>query len=261
MPELSIRQTGGDVKRIIAYTVLGFGVWLAVTTGWAFISYVTGVPGPAAFTSGALAVGAEVVTAAELPHPFGAAQRFTARQMERSRRFVERVNGVPERAVHRLLDRLGLPHRFALADEAVAVRVRPHVHTRIHVRAPRIDAIAPQVAQEQARAAERLAAELERAAALAEIEAWQIDEASEDVAQELERLDLSNLRLELNAHLEALSEHLRHVERDQVEFDLSLRALMSDDFQREMELLRDRLEQLKEDLSDAEAPVVIEGEI
>jgi hypothetical protein len=252
------------VKKVIAYSVLALGAWLAVTTSWALVSYATGVPGPAAVTSGALGIGAEVVGAVDAPFPFSKAQRVAIRQLHRSQHFVERINRVPERAVHRFLDRIGIQHAHAHEVFAIGVAPRPelaHRHLdRVRIRAPRVRVVVPSqavageiaTAMEDARAS--LAVELARAqaellAARTEIEAWDHEVLSDEMLRELRAVDLDGIRLELDAELEALSEELQRLELD---LDFEFRA--GDIDARRSDLMRFRRE--LEEAAEAE-PVVV----
>ncbi len=218
------------MKKFIAYSVLAFGAWLAVTTGWALVSYATGIPGPAAVTSGALGLGAEVAGAVDAPFPFSRAQAVTVRQLERSQRFVERVNRVPERVVHRLLNRIGVRHAHAHDTGAIALAPLAsldHRHLdRVRLRSPRISIVVPNQervtvdvadAMEEVRgalAAELSAAQEELMAARIEIEVWENETVREDVRREIQALDLDRIKLELDAELEALTEELQRLELD-----------------------------------------------
>jgi len=218
---------GGGVKKFIAYSVLAFSAWLAVTTGWALVSYATGVPGPAAVTSGALGIGADVAGAVDVPFPFSKAQAVTIRQLHRSQRFVERVNRVPERVVHRVLNRMGVEHAHAREAYALAPRASLHRHVdRIRVRSPRISLIVPnqervtvEVAEAMEEVRETLAVELSAAqselmAARIELEVWEQEAEGENVRREIRVLDLDRIKLEIDAELEALSEELQRLELD-----------------------------------------------
>ena len=218
------------MKKFIAYSVLAIGAWLAATTGWALVSYATGIPGPAAVTSGALGIGGDVVGSVDMPFPFSKAQSVAIRQLDRSQRFVERVNQIPERFVHRFMNRMGVRHArahevrgIALAPLASTDRHRVH---RIRLRAPRISVVVPNqervtidVAEAMDEVRAVLAAELsvaqeELMAARIEIEAWEHEEVREEVMRELEGLDLDRIKVEIDAELEALSEELQRLEFD-----------------------------------------------
>ena len=218
------------MKKFIAYSVLVTGAWLAVTSSWALVSYATGVPGPAAVTSGALGIGANVAGSVDLPFPFSKAQAVTVRQLHRSQHFVERINSIPERFVHRFMNRMGLRH--AHADEVSRIAVAPrashdHQHLdRIRVRAPRISVVIPNQervtvevaeAMEEVRAvlaAELSAAQEELMAARIEIEAWEQEAVREEIMRELRTIDLDRIKLEIDAELDALSEELQRLELD-----------------------------------------------
>lgn len=230
MHEQLHQTTGGGVKKFIAYSVLAFVAWLAITTGWALVSYATGVTGPAAVTSGALGIGANVAGSVDVPFPFSKAQDVSVRQLRRSQHFVERVNEVPERVVHRFLDRFGIHHAHAHEVYTVgdAPEHAPHLRhlERIRVRSPRISVVMPnqervtvEVADAVEEVREALAAELSAAqselmAARIEIEAWEQGTVREDVMREIQTLDLDRLKLEIDAELEALSEELQRLELD-----------------------------------------------
>lgn len=226
------------MKKAIAYSVLALGAWLAATTSWALVSYATGVPGPAAVTSGALGIGAEVIGAVDAPFPFSKAQRVAVRQLHRSQHIVERINSVPERAMRRFLGKLGIRPAHAHGVYATGVAPLPalqHRHVdRVRVRAPRIRVVLPnqerrisvEVATAMDEVRETLAAELSLAqaellAAQADIEeSWDHEAVQEELRQEFEALDLDAIRLEINAELEALAEELQRL---QLNLDFELR--------------------------------------
>jgi len=98
------------VRKLVTLSALAFFAWLFITFTWAATSHLTGVPGPAQASAASLELAARAVTALDPPGPIGRPQRLAATSLRRAADLAERLHRGPERAMARLLDRLGHGH-------------------------------------------------------------------------------------------------------------------------------------------------------
>ncbi len=122
------------MRKLASLTVLALFVWAALAFAWAALSHVTGLPGPARASAASLELAADAVTLADPPGVLGAPQRFAARQLRAAGGTAYRLHLGPERAMARLLDRLG--HGHAHRHMHVRRHVAPRVAPRIEFRGP-----------------------------------------------------------------------------------------------------------------------------
>lgn len=95
------------MRKLIRYSALAFLVWAVTTFAWAALSHATGFVGPAEASGTSLRFVASAVTFVDPPGVLGAPQRLAASQIRHAARAVERIHRGPERAMGRVLDRLG----------------------------------------------------------------------------------------------------------------------------------------------------------
>ncbi len=108
------------MRKLATLAILAFFAWLFITFTWATAAHLTGLPGPAQASAATLEFAAQAVTLADPPGAIGRPQRMAAGSLRRAARMAERLHRGPERAVARVLDRLGhrhshQRHAFALA--------------------------------------------------------------------------------------------------------------------------------------------------
>lgn len=98
------------MRKLATLAVLAFFAWLFITFTWATAAHLTGLPGPAKASAATLELAAKAVTLADPPGAIGRPQRMAAESLRRAARMAQRLHRGPERAVARVLDRLGHRH-------------------------------------------------------------------------------------------------------------------------------------------------------
>lgn len=131
------------MRKLASLTVLALFVWAALAFAWAAVSHVTGLPGPARASAASLDLAADAVTLADPPGVLGAPQRFAARQLRAAGGTAYRLHLGPERAMARLLDRLG--HGHAHRHAHAGRRVAPRSPSRVEFRGPDVEFRGPDV--------------------------------------------------------------------------------------------------------------------
>ncbi len=124
------------MRKLISLTVVALFAWAALAFAWAALSHVTGLPGPARASAASLELAADAVTLADPPGVLGAPQRFAAGQLRAAGGAAYRLHRGPERAMARLLDRLGHDHGHRHRHVLVERHVEPRVAPRMELRGP-----------------------------------------------------------------------------------------------------------------------------
>jgi hypothetical protein len=99
-----------EVRKLATLAVLAFFAWIFITFTWATAAHLTGLPGPARASAATLELAARAVTLADPPGAIGRPQRMAAGNLRKAARMAERLHRGPERAVARVLDRMGHRH-------------------------------------------------------------------------------------------------------------------------------------------------------
>jgi hypothetical protein len=107
------------VRKLVTFAVLAFCAWLFITFTWATAAHLTGIPGPAKASAASLELAARAITMADPPGALGTPQRLAAGSLRNAADLAERLHRGPERAMARLLDRLG--HRHSHSGHAFAL--------------------------------------------------------------------------------------------------------------------------------------------
>ncbi len=116
------------MRKLIRYSAAAFLAWAAITFAWAALSHVSGLVGPARASAASLEFVADAVTFVNPPGVLGAPQRFAAEQIRQAARSAERLHRGPERAMTRLVDRMGHASRHGFGGRHVHRHVHRHEH-------------------------------------------------------------------------------------------------------------------------------------
>lgn len=244
------------MRKLIRYSALAFLVWAVTTFAWAALSHATGLVGPAEASGASLRFVASAVTFVDPPGVLGAPQRFAASQIRHAARAVERVHRGPERAMSRLMDRLGHDARHrGLHRHRHALRIERQGRS-VEIPLDELDG-----ARERAMARARIELErhrrdLERQRAGFDRQRWRQEVEARRQEVEVRRREIEQRRIELDRqrqeHLERRLQSVRErLERVQVE--------QQGEFRRKLvERLREILRELERELEDARADQDIE---
>ncbi|MFQ5679915.1 MAG: hypothetical protein ACE5HP_10710, partial [Gemmatimonadota bacterium] len=129
------------MRRLLAFSILGFVAWLALATGWAVAAHLTPMPGPARTASGSMDVTARALEAVNVPRPLAAPRDRLTNRIRSTGQTFARLYSVPERLAGRLVHRLpaqlhtrGLFGRNEVCLAPVAQASDRHVRVHLNLR-------------------------------------------------------------------------------------------------------------------------------
>jgi len=264
------------LRKLIRYAAAALITWAVITFAWAAFSHVTGFVGPARASAASLGFVASAVEFMDPPGLLGAPQRLAADRIRKAARTAGRFHRGPERAMARLVDRMGhaSAHRhgrrhrhsrrghvvveFAPRDMAAeAMRLQSVIGLELHARGERSSQSAGLRTERARQRAERTGTRMERAMARAErrlhVETrpdGRSDHRSihEFRFDEQERLveDIQAAMGELEEHLSGIDEEVAGISDDRKE---RLKRRLEETIRKILDRLGDRMEEVSAEVT------------